>query len=99
MTDTITVYKVYDDEWEDIQGPEDLKEFTLMQMVEKVNTSDHEEIEDDIKCYIDENMQEDTRKLMLLCENGTLTTSDYTIPQAIELLKLRFFDVDTLYLH
>ena len=91
----VNVYKVYDSEftgdWSDIMGSGQLEEFATDQLTEYINTNSNEEIDEDMKNYIDE------IKFIVYyrLNNGVLphTLSD---KQAIELLSLRGFDVEKL---
>lgn len=94
------IYKVYDDEWEDIMGSNQLKEFALMQTCEKYNTCDYEEeIVDDIEQWIDEPYKEAVKeifKMIIAEENDYVILAKFTDELAIEILKLRYFDVEKL---
>lgn len=95
---TSNVYKVSDDEWEDIMGSEQLRDFALTQAVEKINTSDDEEIEDDIDSYISDNYKDKVREIFKLFPNQKAVEEQLTDELAIEILKLRYFDVEKLYI-
>lgn len=93
---TSNVYKVSDDEWEDVMGSEQLRSFALDQMVEKINTSDEEEIEEDIDSYVDDNYKDKIREIFKLFPNNEQVLEQLTDELAIEILKLRYFDVEKL---
>lgn len=93
---TSNVYKVSDDEWEDIMGSEQLRSFALNQTVEKINTSDEEEIEEDIDSYVDDNYKDKIREIFKLFPNNEQVLEQLTDELAIEILKLRYFDVKKL---
>lgn len=99
---TTKVYKVSDDEWEDIMGSSQLKDFALMQTCEKYNTCDYEEeIVDDIEQWIDEPYKEAVKeifKMIIAEENDDVILAKFTDELAIEILKLRYFDVEKLYI-
>ena len=93
---TSNVYKVSDDEWEDIMGSEQLRSFAFNQTVEKINTSDEEEIEEDIDSYVDDNYKDKIREIFKLFPNNEQVLEQLTDELAIEILKLRYFDVEKL---
>ena len=45
----IKIYKVYDDEWEDIMGNKDLQDFALMQLMNKYDDLDSDDKTKDLK--------------------------------------------------
>lgn len=90
------VYKVSDDEWEDIMGSEQLRSFALDQMIEKINASDDEEIEEDIDSYVDDNYKDKVREVLKLYSDDIDVEEQLTDELAIEILKLRYFDVEKL---
>lgn len=95
---TSNVYKVSDDEWEDIMGSEQLRSFALDQMVEKINTSDDEEIEEDIDSYVTDKYKDKVREIFKLFPNNEQVLGQLTDELAIEILKLRYFDVEKLHI-
>lgn len=95
---TPNVYKVSDDEWEDIMGSEQLRSFALDQMIEKINTSDDEEIAEDIDSDVTDKYKDKVRELFKLYSDDKNVEEQLTDKLAIEVLKLRYFDVEKLHI-
>ena len=97
-----TIYKVYDDEWSEIMGEGQLKEFSVYQAVMNYDYVSDEELEDDIELNVTEDKQAEVREILnnLYNENNKMSDEDFaktlTIEQAKELLKMRCFDVDEI---
>ena len=97
-----TIYKVYDDEWSEIMGEGQLKEFAVYQVVMNYDYVSDEELEDDIELNVTEDKQAEVREILnnLYNENNKMSDEDFaktlTIEQAKELLKIRYFDVDEI---
>ena len=85
------VYKVYDDEYSEIMGTEQLREFAFYQLQEYCNIHEEKELEEDIECY-----EDDLRFIIYYCYDNNILAHELSDIQAIELLKLRNFDVEEL---
>ena len=97
------VYYVYDDEWSDINGEEQLKEFALMQSQEKYNTCGLEdEIIPEIHSRISEPFIDTVLEIFSRINNKDKNINILeliTVDVAIQLLKLRDFKVDIIYVY
>ena len=97
-----TIYEVHDDEWSEIMGEGQLREFAVYQAVMNYDYVSDEELEDDIKFHIAEDKQAEIREILdnLYNENSKISDEDFaktlTIEQAKELLKIRCFDVEDI---
>ncbi len=97
-----TIYKVYDDEWSEIMGEGQLKEFAIYQIVMNYDSDVDEELIDAVETYISEDKQAKVKEILdNLCNEGNkISDEDFaktiTIEQAKDLLKLRYFDVDEI---
>ena len=85
------VYNVYDEEWSQVMGSGQLKDFANLQLIEYINTNSDDEIEEDMK-YHTESIKHIVNHRIKNSE-PIKTLSD---KQAIELLQLRGFDVEKL---
>ena len=90
----MTVYKVYDDQWEGIMGSGQLKEFCFDQTHEFLNTYEEEYDKDSIEALSD--LAKDVLEDVKTGVTETSFVDNVSNIVAIELLKLRYFDVDEL---
>lgn len=97
------VYHVYDDEWSDINGEEQLKEFAMQQAIEFYNTTDNlKEIESNINCFIEEPFKDTVKEIFNRLSESVSMASVYelfNVNVAIQVLKLRDFKVDIIYVY
>ena len=97
------VYYVYDDEWSDINGEEQLKEFAMQQAIEFYNTTDSlKEIESNINCFIEEQFKDIVKEIFNRLSKSLSTANIYelfNVNIAIQVLKLRGFDVKIVYVY
>ncbi len=91
-----TIYKIHDDEWEEIMGVQQLKKFAIYQMGEKFNYCDDEEIQEHIKIYVSDEYQDQIREIINMFPDDDKVFQSLTPELAIELLKLRYFDVEEI---
>ena len=79
-------------------GSEQLRSFALDQMIEKINTSDEEEIAEDIDSDVTDKYKDKVRELFKLYSDDKNVEEQLTDKLAIEVLKLRYFDVEKLHI-
>lgn len=98
------VYKVYDEDWSGIMGTKQLRGFAIMQAKELLGYDDADEIEEKIsnKGYdefiILDSMKDRVREIVKGVAEDKISISDITDVDAIEVLKLRYFQVDSLFI-
>ena len=97
-----TIFRVYDDEWEEIMGSKQLRNFALCQLKEHCNMLINEEIKDEIEICVSEDKKDRIKKIItdFFNSENKYTEENYvtkiTVKDAIELLKLRCFDVEEI---
>ena len=103
------VYKVYDEDWSGIMGTKQLRGFAIMQTKELLGYDDADEIEekinskeyivlDDMKFIILDSMKDRLREIVKGVAEDKISINDITDVDAIEVLKLRYFQVDSLFI-
>ena len=85
------VYQVYDEEWSQVMGSGQLKDFANLQLIEYINANSDDEIEEDMKYYT-----EDIKHIVNRRIKNSEPIKTLSDKQAIELLQLRGFDVEKL---
>lgn len=96
------IYKVYDDEWSEIMGEGQLKEFAVYQTVMNYDYTSDEELHENINTYVEKDKQARIKEILdrLYDKNNTESDEDFaktlTVEEAKDLLKLRYFDVDEI---
>lgn len=97
-----TIFRVYDDEWEKIMGSRQLRKFALYQLTEWYDRVSDVELEEEIEYKIGSSMQDRIKEIVTDFFNSEkkYTEENYatkiTVKDAIELLKLRYFDVEEI---
>lgn len=94
---TLEVFRVFDDEWQDIMGSEQLREFATLQILNNFDGENDDDLAYYIENYIEEEKQEEVKKLIKEMFNNYKV--ELTTEQATELLKIRLFDVEKLDVH
>lgn len=96
----MTVFRVYDDEWEQVMGTMQIRKFAFEQTTCFLDCNSDEEVEDEIEGAITLGKREIARKFIKGVQDGTITSKNYAKhlneDDAIEVLKLRYFDVEEL---
>lgn len=95
----MNVYKIYDDEWSTISGPEQLREFTIDQMKDMLYMNSDEEIVENIHEFMSKKNRDFACKVL-----GDLRKDDTALDNVseeflIDLLKLVGFEVEKLNVH
>ena len=98
------VFKIYDDEWSQIAGENQLKEFALYQLGMCFPSEEDEELQYNIKTFIDEDRQSTITELITEFysnpNNRLFLNTEFahklSIQEAKELLQLRCFDVEEI---
>ena len=85
------VYNVYDEEWSQVMGSGQLKEFANLQLIEYINTNSDDEIEEDMKYHT-----ESIKHIVNYRIKNSEPIKTLNNEQAIELLKLRNYNVEKL---
>ena len=95
----MNVYKIYDDEWSTISGPEQLRQFTIDQVSDMFYMNSFEEIDDYIDTYMTKKNREFAKKLMRKFKDDDTALNNVSEEFLIDLLKTRGFDVEKLNVH
>ena len=95
----MNVYKIYDNEWSTISGPEQLREFTIDQVSDMFYMNSFEEIDDYIDTYMTKKNREFAKKLMRKFKDDDTALNNVSEEFLIDLLKTRGFDVEKLNVH
>lgn len=97
-----TIFRVYDDEMEEIMGNRQLRKFALYQLKEYCDMLTDEEIKDEIEICVSEDKKDRIKEIITDFFNfeNKYTEENYatkiSVKDAIELLKLRCFHVEEL---
>lgn len=91
------VFRVFEEDWEDIMGYEQLLHFCTFQILENFFDENDDELICNIEEIIDEDKQEEIKNLVKDIFNED--TVDLTVEQITELLKLRGYEIEILDVH
>lgn len=97
-TEEPKVYKVHDDKWEEVMGTKQLRVFAVNQARDYLECANESEIRLDILSYVSKDYRNGITNLLEDIKRGSITMNDITDKEAIELLKLKDFDVDKLFI-
>lgn len=92
----MNVYKVYDDEWSTIMGPEQLRGFTFNQVRDMLCTNTKKEIDEFIDDYMSKKNRKFAKTLLRKLEKDSTVLEDVSEEFLIDLLKTRAFEVEKL---
>lgn len=95
----MNVYKIYDNEWSTISGPEQLRGFTIDQVSDMFYMNSFEEIDDYIDTYMKEENREFAKELMRKFKDDDTALNNVSEEFLIDLLKTRGFEVEKLNVH
>lgn len=95
----MNVYRIYDDEWSTISGPEQLRGFTIDQMKDMLYVNSDEEIVENVHEFMSKKNRDFACKVL-----GDLREDDTALDNVseeflIDLLKLVGFEVEKLNVH
>ena len=95
----MNVYKIYDDTWSTISGPEQLRGFTIDQMKDMLCVNSDEEVVENIHEFMSKKNRDFACKVL-----GDLREDDTALDNAseeflIDLLKIMGFKVEKLNVH
>lgn len=93
------IYKVYDDEWEELFGPNQLIDFCRGQMADLLGNYTFAEIDDDIDFYIKAESRVKIKNLLREFDRNSDALNNISEELAIELLQLRFYMVKEIELY
>ena len=91
------VFRVFEEDWEDIMGYKQLLHFCTFQILENFFDENDDELICNIEEIIDEDKQEEIKNLVKDIFNED--TVDLTVEQITELLKLRGYEIEILDVH
>ena len=92
----MNVYKVYDDSWETIMGPEQLRGFVFDQVRDMLCTSTKKEVDTVIDDYMSKENRKLAKTLLRKFEKDSTVLENVSEEFLIDLLKTRAFEVKTL---
>lgn len=95
----MNIYKIYDNEWSTISGPEQLRGFTIDQVSDMFYMNSFEEIDDYIDTYMKEENREFAKELMRKFKDDDTALNNVSEEFLIDLLKTRGFEVEKLNVH
>lgn len=95
----MNVYKIYDDTWSTISGPEQLRGFTIDQMKDMLSMNSDEEVVENVHEFMSKKNRDFACKVLGdLRENGT-ALDNVSEEFLIDLLKMMRFEVEKLDVH
>ena len=97
-TEEPKVYKVHNDEWEEVMGTKQLRVFAVNQARDYLEQVNESEIRLDVLSYISKDYRKGITNLLEDIKRGSITMNDITDKEAIELLRLKDFEVDKLFI-
>lgn len=92
----MNVYKIYDDAWEDIVGPEQLRGFTADQMRDLLCTNTDEEIVELVYDFVSKKNRDLAIEILGKFRTDETVINDVNERLLIDLLKIKAFDVEML---
>jgi len=92
----MNVYKVYDDSWETIMGPEQLRGFTFDQVRDMLCTNTKKEVDDFVDTYMSRENRKLAKTLLRKFEKDATALENVSEEFLIDLLKTRGFEVKLL---
>lgn len=92
----MNVYKVYDDSWETIMGPEQLRGFLFDQLRDMLCTNTKKEVDELVDTYMSKENTKLAKTLLRKFEKDATVLENVSEEFLIDLLKTRAFEVKTL---
>ena len=92
----MNVYRIYDDAWEDIVGPEQLRGFTADQMRDVLCTNTDEEVVELVYDFVSKKNRDLVIEILGKFRTDETVINDVSERLLIDLLKIKAFDVEML---
>lgn len=92
----MNVYKVYDDSWETIMGPEQFRGFLFDQVRDMLCTNTKKEVDELVDTYMSKENTKLAKTLLRKFEKDSTVLENVSEEFLIDLLKTRAFEVEKL---